>query len=286
MTNGCVRAWALEEQKVTAGELRTRHQRALYRRDFETTFRRTAGDVGDKIKELQWGQHLELIDWPSGNDWTKVRIGIEEGFVKTSHLVEVAYIKKTSGKNKYTAKLLTEDGQKQDLLWCDYINVVERGETTCKVRARGSTGTLPTNRLMSEPLLEVYFIDDGQGDGVLVRTPDGRHMLIDGGLPRNNQLTGKNAADFVDWKLFFDYGDYKIHIDAMIASHSDYDHYGGLWDLMWQEDTEEDRTRFASNKILLSARRQDTKVNYHKQLLFVSLCICGDSIRFIRVGYL
>jgi len=123
------------------------------------------------------------------------RVGIEEGFVKTYHLVEVAYVKKTSGKNKYTAELLTEDGQKKDLLWGDYVNVIEGGETTNKVRARASTGTLPTNRLMSEPLLEVYFIDVGQGDGVLVRTPDGRHILIDGGLPQNNQLRWKNTAE-------------------------------------------------------------------------------------------
>ena len=240
MTQGCVRAWALEEQKVSTGELRTRHQRALFRRDFDTPFRRTAGDAGDKIRDLKWGEKLELLDWPSVNEWTQVSIGTEEGFVRTSHLVEVAFVNKGSARNTYTAKLTLENGEKRDLLWGDYVNVIARGSGECKVRARGSMGTLATSRLMSEPLLEVYFIDVGQGDGVLVRTPDGCHILIDGGLPRSNQLTGKNAADFVDWKFFFDYGDYKIDMDAMIASHSDYDHYGGLWDLVREDDTEED----------------------------------------------
>lgn len=82
----------------------------------------------------------------------------------------------------------------------------------------------------------MYLIDVGRGDSVLVGLPDGRHMVIDGGLPRSNQLTGKNAADCIDWKFFFDYGDWKIDIDALVASHSDYDHYGGLWDLVRQDD--------------------------------------------------
>ncbi len=57
-------------------------------------------------------------------------------------------------------------------------------------------------------------------------------MLVDGGLPRSHQQTGKNAADFVDWKFAVEYGDLDIHLDAMVASHCDKDHYGGLEDLV------------------------------------------------------
>ena len=85
-----------------------------------------------------------------------------------------------------------------------------------------------------QPLLEIYFIDVGQGDGVLIRTPNGRHILIDGGWPRRSQPTGTNAADFLDWKFIKDYeaADNAIELDAMICSHNDQDHYGGLWDLL------------------------------------------------------
>jgi glyoxylase-like metal-dependent hydrolase (beta-lactamase superfamily II) len=181
-----------------------------------------------------------MIDWPNDNDWTRVQIDTDEGFVRTEHLAEIAFVKKGSDRNPYLAKLTLEDGETKDLLWGDYVHVIERGANTSEVRARGMTGTIASNRLSPDSLLEVYFVDVGQGDGVLVRTPDGRHILIDSGLPRSNQLTGKNAADFVDWKFFFDYGEYEIHLDAMVASHSDYDHYGGLWDLVRVDDTEED----------------------------------------------
>lgn len=78
----------------------------------------------------------------------------------------------------------------------------------------------------------LYFIDVGQGDGILIRTPDNRHILIDAGFNRSFQPTGKNAADFVDWKFFKDYEMQNIELDAMIVSHNDADHYGGLWDLL------------------------------------------------------
>jgi beta-lactamase superfamily II metal-dependent hydrolase len=101
------------------------------------------------------------------------------------------------------------------------------------VRARGGReGWVTKSALGGESLLEFYFIDVGQGDGILIKTPGFRHIMIDGGFPRSVQDTGKNAADFVDWKFFKDYGKTVIELDAMLASHCDADHYGGLWDLL------------------------------------------------------
>jgi hypothetical protein len=140
----------------------------------------------------------------------------------------------------HTAKLELAGGEHVDLLWGDYVQVIQRTGALCKARARGLIGTIPADRLTAEALLEVYIVDVGQGDGVLVRTPDFRHIVMDAGLPRSNQLTGKNAADFFDWKFFFDYGDPTMKIDALVASHSDMDHYGGLWDLNRQNDAAED----------------------------------------------
>jgi len=129
------------------------------------------------------------------------------------------------------------------LLWGDRVRVLQKDDATkmARIFARGSSGWVPQKVLGGQPLLELYFIDVGQGDGVLIVTPEGHHLMIDGGHPRSRQQTGKSAADFIDWKFHKEYlpvnerGDSvndAIRLDAMIASHADLDHYGGLRDLI------------------------------------------------------
>jgi beta-lactamase superfamily II metal-dependent hydrolase len=127
------------------------------------------------------------------------------------------------------------------VLWGDGVRVLERDVPggRVKVKTRGKTGWIAANALGGKSLLEFYFIDVGQGDGVLIKTPDFRHILIDAGYPRKSQPTGKSGADFVDWKFAKDYGTSVIELDAMIASHIDADHYGGLADLLDVSQTAE-----------------------------------------------
>jgi beta-lactamase superfamily II metal-dependent hydrolase len=135
-----------------------------------------------------------------------------------------------------TSPLLDSAGDKLGawLLWGDRVDVIQNSGNLSEIK----TGRLPgkcfvkSDDLGGASLLEFYFIDVGQGDGVLIRTPDDRHILIDGGFPRKNQPAGKNAADFVDWKFVKDYRKQDIRLDAVITSHNDADHYGGLWDLL------------------------------------------------------
>ena len=133
------------------------------------------------------------------------------------------------------------DGKKFDLLWGDRVEIIDESNSRWKVKARGMSGYMNPDHLWTsdKSLLELYFIDVGQGDGVLIRTPDHKHILIDGGWPRKSQPSGKNAADFVDWKFKKDYGMDAIFLDAMICSHNDQDHYGGLWDLLDGDQHEE-----------------------------------------------
>ena len=137
-------------------------------------------------------------------------------------------------KARYTAPLFRKqngDDVRLQLLWGDRVRVINQGGARWKIRARGQEGFVKPSVLGTTSLLELYFIDVGQGDGVLVRTPDDRHILIDGGWPRSKQPTGKNAGDFVDWKFEKDYEGSTIDLDAVICTHNDQDHYGGLWDL-------------------------------------------------------
>lgn len=236
MATGWIRAYAEENQAVgTDIPYFRRAERGAFRSAFTTTMKAENHTNAADLRALPWGTEVALPEGLSKNTWTLIRFGNEDGFVRSEHLVEIAFVnKKDSGKNRYIAELIAddEDGTEIDVLWGDLVQIIERGRSESEVRVRGVHGKMRNSDLTDEALLEVYFIDVAQGDGTLVRTPDRRHLLIDGGLPRVSQQTGKNAADFLDWKFFFDYGDFSITLDSMMASHSDTDHFGGLHDLV------------------------------------------------------
>src|SRR5690606_28055674 len=81
----------------------------------------------------------------------------------------------------------------------------------------------------------VSFLDVGQGDAILIRTPQGRTILVDGGGTMRVHRPGE------EWRIGRD--PYEIgedllvpllmkrgvrRIDLMIATHGDLDHVGGL----------------------------------------------------------
>ncbi|MCE3203421.1 MBL fold metallo-hydrolase [Paenibacillus sonchi] len=69
--------------------------------------------------------------------------------------------------------------------------------------------------------LQVYFFDVGQGDSTLIRTPKDQYILIDGG----NNDQGKNVVKYLNALGV-------KTLDAMVATHPDADHIGGLDDVL------------------------------------------------------
>ena len=67
----------------------------------------------------------------------------------------------------------------------------------------------------------VHFLDVGQGDAVLIQTPDGFEVLVDGGT---SSAVVQEIASKQSW------GDQLI--DVVIATHPDTDHVGGLNDVL------------------------------------------------------
>lgn len=63
--------------------------------------------------------------------------------------------------------------------------------------------------------LEMHFIDVGQGDAVLVRSPTGQNVLIDGGRSDDEARAYLQALGVET-------------LDLVIATHADADHIGGL----------------------------------------------------------
>lgn len=69
--------------------------------------------------------------------------------------------------------------------------------------------------------LQVYFIDVGQADSILIRIDDDENILIDGG----NNADGNDLVNYLEYL-----GVEKI--DTIIATHPHEDHIGGLDDVM------------------------------------------------------
>ncbi len=148
----------------------------------------------------------------------------------------VKYLNDAGG--RYKLPLKSDDGKTLcTLLWGDPLQELARegsgaGERV-KVRARRRTGWLPASAVGDTGLLEIYVIDVGQGDGVLMRTPhdDAWHM-IDAGIRAAEQMTRKGAANFVRWKFIDDLQRERVALKNMVVTHPDADHYGGMVDLL------------------------------------------------------
>ncbi|MEW8660691.1 MAG: hypothetical protein AB2603_20460 [Candidatus Thiodiazotropha endolucinida] len=131
------------------------------------------------------------------------------------------------------------------LLWGDWIKVTDyayatdpkadlkssaektqTGKTPVKmvpVRVRGVSGYMFIDDLQPNQLLEIVFVDVGQGDGALLVTPDDGKYVIDAGV-------GDNMHRYLKWR----FAGFKSDNDfnGFIITHPDQDHYFGFSDLV------------------------------------------------------
>ena len=68
--------------------------------------------------------------------------------------------------------------------------------------------------------MEVHFIDVGQGDSILIESPNGKTMLIDGGT----KAAGDDVVAYLKSQQI-------SQLDYVVATHPDADHIGGLIDV-------------------------------------------------------
>lgn len=108
----------------------------------------------------------------------------------------------------------------QHLLWGDWLKL--EGEKKGKferVHARNVNGWMHEDDIQAEHLLEIVFVDIGQGDGCLLTTPQNEAIVIDAGQT-------DNMYRFLRWK--FGRFSKPFSFKAGIISHPDQDHYGGF----------------------------------------------------------
>src|SRR4030042_3477963 len=70
----------------------------------------------------------------------------------------------------------------QHLLWGDWLKL--EGSTKgawLKIWSRNTVGWVHKDSIQNERLLEIVFVDIGQGDGCLIATPWDKHIIVDAG---------------------------------------------------------------------------------------------------------
>lgn len=118
--------------------------------------------------------------------------------------------------------------------WVRYLGPI-RG-AWCKIYSRGDEGWIRKKELSNQRVLEVNFLDIGQGDSVHMVTPDDRAILIDAGKTtnlyrflqwrynlRNRKVAGTGGISTSD-----PLAKKPIMFEAAVISHPDKDHYYGF----------------------------------------------------------
>ena len=142
--------------------------------------------------------------------------------------------------------LRRDDGVVWQHYWGDPVERVPAGDTPGKMRVRmpGQAGQIWDGfisdqvQLRTTPLLRISMIDVQQGDGLIVETPGGKTLLIDGG---DNKLFARHAA----YRFAGSSAANPKVIDAIIVTHGDADHFKGLTEIAKSEaDTRPNKALF------------------------------------------
>jgi beta-lactamase superfamily II metal-dependent hydrolase len=149
--------------------------------------------VFTKVKELLWGDWISVrpYDYRTSNN-ADIRKASEQAFVDN--------------------KIAEIDG------------------TMIQVRVRGRSGYMHLHDVEENRLLEVVFVDVGQGDGALMVTPDDKKYVIDAG-DRDNMYR------YLRWR-FAGFSKTHTDFDGLIITHPDRDHYNGFNQLIEDPEVE------------------------------------------------
>ena len=146
-------------------------------------------------------------------------------FVFLKELLFGDYIQPFVVDNDYVRKKITE-GKKE----VEYI----------KVRSRRRTGYIKESDMQAERILEINFVDVGQGDGCHIVTPNDKHFIIDSG-------GSDNMYRFLKWRFNLKTSKNTPPPFTVVISHSDSDHYQGFGKIF--DKTEGSNQQFTINKI-------------------------------------
>jgi len=154
----------------------------------------------------------------------------------------LAYVRSTKKRYKplKAAHRFKNVEERVAFLWGDPVYVISTNGTRSTISAKGHHFEIPTADLMEDGILCLWQIDCGQGDAGFLRFPNGKTMFVDGGPGPLMTNSPAQVPAFLRWMRYvdqswrdeFDYQQGRFHIDAVVCSHPDYDHYGGFLDMI------------------------------------------------------
>lgn len=138
-------------------------------------------------------------------------------------------LKYAKGPVSYLYKDVTKDGNTKrkrvkQLIWGDWVQVSGTEKPGwLKVKFGRKRYLMKAADLQDERVLEIIFLDVGQGDGCILTEPgehaDPKILVVDAGV-------GRNMNAFINWRFRDFDSSGKIH--AAIITHPDIDHYKGF----------------------------------------------------------
>jgi hypothetical protein len=138
--------------------------------------------------------------------------------------------------------LRRDDGTTWQYYWGDRCEVLSEEGGKKRVQMFGLKGPVdegfisPKTNLRDTGLLRLSMVDVQQGDGLILDTPAGKVVFIDGG---DSKLFARHAAARYAGTSAAN----PLLVDAVIVTHGDADHFDGLSDLIASEKNREMRKR-------------------------------------------
>ncbi len=140
--------------------------------------------------------------------------------------VHIAYPFTVQYEEKGTQNSVKGKKAQNQLIWGDWSKIISIDGSWVNIRSRGRTGWVRIEGLQEDQILEVNFVDIGQGDGCHIQTNKDKSIVIDSG-------EGDNMYRFLRWR----FGKFarKFTFESFLISHPDKDHYKGFEDLLEHE---------------------------------------------------
>ncbi|SDA59424.1 MBL fold metallo-hydrolase [Sinorhizobium sp. NFACC03] len=150
------------------------------------------------------------------------------------------------------------DGSQGQYYWGDRCNVLSTEGSRMRVEILGARGKIDEGfiraetRLRDTGLPRLSMVDVQQGDGLILETPEGKVIFIDGG---DNQLFARHANARFPNTSDTD----PLVVDLILITHGDADHFEGLVELRKSEDRQPpEQADFHRAEAGLSQRHRQT----------------------------